>query len=322
MFRRVYKSANDDIVPDSGLLEEILAKSRVPQKKHKSFYGYGSLAACLFIAIGTLAIYPTIKEDFSTSKNNSAQDVVVSTSSSIFPDSEISPALKPDETAESDGVQSKEASTEQTVTQKPAKKEESQKKKTQPEKTEAVGQSAKDSGKKQEQTKNQEVKKTQQQEKAATSVESLNPSSPSPTKQPAVQSESSENRNAVSEEISHGEYAPASASANTSDSEAAYTEDSAESDVQITKSAASGGASGGGGGSSSAFAGRQTPEQISEALAKQIANNIFASDFGQEFLNSSDILADYSGYYTITRYTESASYSIIVYDNGTTKKLY
>ena len=60
MFRRVYKSANDDIVPNDELLERILAEGKKPQKNLRTYYSNGSMAACLFIAIGTLAIYPSI----------------------------------------------------------------------------------------------------------------------------------------------------------------------------------------------------------------------------------------------------------------------
>lgn len=59
MFRDVYKSANDDIIPDSQLLDKILSNGITP-KKSRGYYRYASAAAALLIFAGALAVYPKI----------------------------------------------------------------------------------------------------------------------------------------------------------------------------------------------------------------------------------------------------------------------
>lgn len=387
MFRRVYKSANDDIVPNEELLERILAESKKPQKKHRTYYGHGSMAACLAIAIGTLAIYPSLKQDIDKS-GSSVSDVVVSSTLTEDNDAEFRnfpQSVEPEESDKSDSVDvsyeeteesssaknesrqivtpqsekrkstqavttpSEKKKSSQAVTTPSAKKESSQttttpsakKDSKQPTKTQSAGvvsgATAKEQTLKEEpkQETTQVVKSNavqqeeniQHKEKAATSsVVGLNPSSPSPTSQSVVNEEIKTSQKpkvqekATSQNESESVTAPAAANIRSTDAEPTYSEEADNSEqYKVTKRPSSGG-SGGGGGSSAA--GGNVTAKISEAEAKQIANNIFAADFSQEFINSSDILADYSGYYTITRYTESASYSIIVYDNGATKKLY
>ena len=303
MFRRVYKSANDDIVPDNGLLEKILAESNKPQKKQLNYYGYGSLAACLAIAVGTLFIYPTLKEDIKP-----AQDIVVSDAAPRFSDTELSnPSVLPTEAAP--------VMTEKTETSEEKINFDKVEKKTNS-----------DNGKQDQtapQTENK-VSKTSSPEKAAASAEGLKSSSPSPTKKTEDEPESIrmsvENNKAEPEpdfQESKPMLAAEAAIVNADEPEAANQEDQPAATPKSVPSLSGGS---GGGGSSAASA--RTSQKISESEAKQIANNIFASDFGQEFINSSGITAVYSGYYTITRNSESASYTIIVYDDGTTKKLY
>ena len=73
MFREVYKSANDDIIPDSQLLDKILSEEPKKQKSVYSFYAkYGSMAAAFLILVGTLAIYPKLSETLNTSNDKAA----------------------------------------------------------------------------------------------------------------------------------------------------------------------------------------------------------------------------------------------------------
>lgn len=298
MFRRVYKSANDDIVPNDELLERILAEGKKPQKNHRTYYSYGSMAACLFIAIGTLAIYPSIKKDISSPKNT-AQDVIVETLPPKFSDAELVSKPEEFETEETEIP----TNTQEYRTSKPEKKA-----------------SGKTVSKSKENTKTtdkaEKTVKQQQTKKAATSVEGLSPTSPSPTNQPAAESKVTESSDVPVAQENTPEVASVPMVAAQRSMEEPFETDSNE--VLFPENEKN--VSSGGGGSAKQDA--RMSRTMSESEAKQIANNIFAADFGQEFLNSSDILADYSGYYTITRYNESASYSVIVYDDGTTKKLY
>lgn len=300
MFRRVYKSANDDIVPNDELLERILAEGKKPQKTHRTYYSYGSMAACLFIAIGTLAIYPSIKKDISSPKNT-AQDVIVETLPPKFSDAEL---VSKHEGFEDEEVEIPTGTQEYKIS-KPEKKA-----------------SGKTVSKSKENTKTtdkaEKTVKQQQTKKAATSVEGLSPTSPSPTNQPAAESKVTESSDVPVSQENAPEVASVPMVAAQRSIEEPFETDSDE--VLLPETDENKSVSSGGGGS--AGHGARAVQKISEEAAKQIANNIFASEFGQEFLNSSDISADYSGYYTITRYNESASYSVIVYDDGTTKKLY
>ncbi len=72
MFRKVYKSANDDIIPNQELLEKILATEKKSHNTYNTFYRYGYVAAALFILVGTLSVYPKISDNLKTSDNTVA----------------------------------------------------------------------------------------------------------------------------------------------------------------------------------------------------------------------------------------------------------
>lgn len=61
MFKDVYKRANEDIIPDPELLDKVLSNTSKTSKS-RSFQHYGSLLAACFILVGTLWIYPDIKD--------------------------------------------------------------------------------------------------------------------------------------------------------------------------------------------------------------------------------------------------------------------
>lgn len=63
MFKDVYKSANDDIIPDLELLDKILATEKPKKNHYTTLTRYGSVAAAFVILAGTLAIYPKIKDN-------------------------------------------------------------------------------------------------------------------------------------------------------------------------------------------------------------------------------------------------------------------
>ena len=313
MFRRVYKSANDDIVPDDKLLEKILSESKRPKKKHNTYYSYGSMAACIAIAVGTLAIYPTIKQDIHTTKDNAAQDVVVSTASPMFSDTSL---LKP--------VDDKENNTADIQGS------------DEPSNAPEVKNQAEQDGREPSKTEKITIKK-QQSQKAATPKENFNTKSPSTQNNSDAKTEEVKQTAENTEKISvtekpenptqtqtASEYSRTSAA--TVSSEEVGLKDNGlqnEEELAVMPAAVSVKSSGNVENEevSTAVGGRSIVK-ISEAEARIIADEIFAADFGREFLNSTEVLADYSDYYTITRYNESASYTIIVYDNKTTQKQY
>lgn len=83
-------------------------------------------------------------------------------------------------------------------------------------------------------------------------------------------------------------------------------------------------ASGGGGGGSSGGASmmKSRMAMISEKEAIAIADNEFLSDFGEEFVNSSELTVVYDNGYTVTRKTTEIEASILISDNGSFEKLY
>ena len=274
MFREVYKSANDDIIPDSQLLDKILADSKPKKNRYIKYYRYGSVAAAFFILVGTLAIYPKIKDNLTNDEavpeivlNQEVSDTSytdeVSTQSAEISPTPLAVAETPTETL-------KPQATEQT------------KKTTAPSPDEASSPSPT--------TDDSTQLNTVMPEQENITETTANPVITSDDSEISTESTISSQEDALAPAES-SEYAPK------------------------TKSS--------GGGSSSSYARAFAfPDIIPEHIVKACADEVFASDFGEEFLNSTTIKIEYDEEYIITRYNEEISKTVKITNDGKLQKQY
>ena len=287
MFRDVYKSANDDIIPDSQLLDKILASSKPKKNRYTAFIRYGSVAAAFFILIGTLTIYPKIKDNLTN--DEAVPKVVLNqevSTSSTNEASTASPEVLPTPSAET--------SVETHI-------------------------------------ENVQPKATEQTTKTATPPDEAVTSSPSPTIgdgnaiQPdttnaVAQEPTPQNIPVITEPSVQEDRIPEEPTADIAPAIMQY-ENSEPVFEDKSMYAAPSGSSGGGssGGSSRA---KSVSVVISEENAKTLADEAFASDFGEEFLNSTSIKIEYDEEYIITRYNEEISKTVKITNDGTLQKQY
>lgn len=287
MFRDVYKSANDDIIPDSQLLDKILASSKPKKNRYTAFIRYGSVAAAFFILIGTLTIYPKIKDNLTN--DEAVPKVVLNqevSTSSTNEASTASPEVLPTPSAET--------SVETHI-------------------------------------ENVQPKATEQTTKTATPPDEAVTSSPSPTIgdgnaiQPdttnaVTQEPTPQNIPVITEPSVQEDRIPEEPTADIAPAIMQY-ENSEPVFEDKSMYAAPSGSSGGGssGGSSRA---KSVSVVISEEKAKTLADEAFASDFGEEFLSSTSIKIEYNEEYIITRYNEEISKTVKITNDGTLQKQY
>lgn len=250
LFRKVYKSANDDIASNQELLDKILSTQTKPHNTYSNFYKYGSIAATFFILIGTLSVYPKIKDNLNVSDNTAA--IEVKTEDTLNSDIFIPPA---------DNEKSAEASTALENKKTPQSKIENKKE-------------SKSSSKQQNVT-------SKASEKA-----------PSPTL--------SETENIVLSET-----AEASLVTPSSKNEVFQEENVSTARAIDTVAVYSG-----------------DNKIITQDDAILLADEVFLSDFGEEFLNSTEIKTEFSENYEITRFNENLSYTVIVFTDGLIDKQY
>ena len=283
----MYKSANDDIIPDSQLLDKILASSKPKKNRYTAFIRYGSVAAAFFILIGTLTIYPKIKDNLTN--DEAVPKVVLNqevSTSSTNEASTASPEVLPTPSAET--------SVETHI-------------------------------------ENVQPKATEQTTKTATPPDEAVTSSPSPTIgdgnaiQPdttnaVAQEPTPQNIPVITEPSVQEDRIPEEPTADIAPAIMQY-ENSEPVFEDKSMYAAPSGSSGGGssGGSSRA---KSVSVVISEENAITLADEAFASDFGEEFLNSTSIKIEYDEEYIITRYNEEISKTVKITNDGTLQKQY
>ncbi len=347
MFRDVYKSANDDIIPDSQLLDKILTQA--PEKKktiYPFFVKYGSVAAAFLILAGTLAIYPKLSKTLNTADDKAVPgtDVVTGISETASP--EALPNLKESKAKATQEASTNTKNTEEAITEKDLTQqgngEQITKEKTLPEVTTSPS-PTKNATRKTE-ADGAVITTTAQPEISEDSVAvaketNLNSAENIPT---IVSSEdmeatliaSPENQTEPSAQVvSEEPIAPASVAG--SDSEGYSARKIPDYDSSGSKcggggsisSASSGGSKSGGAASSGgsgggAASGTTKSAEITESKAIELANEAFLQDFGEEFLNSSKIKTEFQGKYIITRYNENVTYTVTVTTDGLLKKQY
>lgn len=288
MFRDVYKSANNDIIPDSQLLDKILSDGIRPKKsRYAKYRQYASIAAALLIFAGTLTIYPKVTTLLT--KDKDAPKIVLDTHTDNTDNTAIQPvssdaessltAVLEDESAKPSD-ETKEASSK--IENQPKKSTASPDNFVSPKNTQA------DSG----------IQKPN--DAFATAADEAPASSDEPAAASVLQADSTPEAVQAFDEPEQPE---------------AGTAVSAYSVSEHSPSAASGG-------SSSYARLRSVKASISEEEAITIADEAFSSDFGEEFLNSTSIRSYYDNEYIITRYNDEESKIIIVSDDGTIQKQY
>ena len=326
LFREVYKSANDDIIPDSQLLDKILSEEPKKQKSVYSFYAkYGSMAAAFLILVGTLAIYPKLSETLNTSNDNAAPgtDVVITKTESS---PETSPEFYESKTAKDDEASTKNEKSEdanQVNEQKPQNNgEQKTKEKTLPEATSSPSPTEKA-------VKSEEYKP---ESSDAASEATIKAPITNDEHTPSIASAEDFNSTPATNTESSSESELSTASEKTVTPEAPTATDtsvyairrSAEDNNQTTDSPASGGGGSGAasGGGSSGGGSAKKATGISESEAIELANKAFLEDFGEEFLNLSKIKTEFNENYIITRYNENVTYTVTVTTDGLLKKQY
>lgn len=243
LFRNVYKSANDDITPNPELLDKILATQKKNHNTYRNFYKYGSVAAAFFILVGTISVYPKIKDNINV--EDTPAIIEVKTEDTQNPDI-FTPTADEEISAEASTV----LRTEKTAQSKPENKK--------------------------------EFKSSQKQQNITPKASE---ESPSPILAEAQDTTPVilpvENEVNTEESVS-----PAMARAIN---EPVYSPDE---------------------------------EKITEEEALKLADEAFASDFGEEFLNSTEIKTEISESFIITRFNENQSYTVTVHTDGSIEKQY
>lgn len=287
MFRDVYKSANDDIIPDSQLLDKILANSKPKKNRYTAFIRYGSVAAAFFILIGTLTIYPKIKDNLTN--DEAVPKVVLNqevSTNSTNEASTASPEVLPTPSAET--------SVETHI-------------------------------------ENVQPKATEQTTKTATPPDEAVTSSPSPTigDGNAIQSDTTnavtqeptpQNIPVITEPSVQEEQIPEEPTADIAPAIMQYENPEPVFEDKSMYAAPSGSSGGGSSGGSSRA--KSVSVVISEENAITLADEAFASDFGEEFLSSTSIKIEYNEEYIITRYNEEISKTVKITNDGTLQKQY
>lgn len=238
LFRKVYKSANDDITPNPELLDKILANEKKSYNTYRNFYKYGSVAAAFFILIGTFSVYPKIKDNLNMHDNTAV--IEIKSENTQTSDESFTPA---------DEIPAKASTALET------------------EKT--------------HQSKLGTDKKISNSQKRQNITPEASEKSPSPTP--------TEDVILVSPTTDEGLEEENVSVARSIDNMPAYSDDI---------------------------------KALTEDEAILLADEVFRSDFGEEFLNSTEIKTEFSESFKITRFNENLSYTVTVHTDGLIEKEY